>query len=393
MEPYIQSLGVIPIFRPSFDSAEVKAVERVLFSGWVGLGPETDTFEKEFADYIGVKYAVGLNSCTAALHLALQVLDIGRGEVITTPMTFVATNHAILHMNAVPVFCDIDEYTLNLDVEKIEKLITPVTRAIMIMHYGGHACDMEPVLHLAAKHGLKVIEDCAHSCGGEYNGRKLGSIGDIGCFSFHAVKNLAAGDGGMITTNSKEVFERLKQLRWMGISKDTWKREGKQKEYDWRYDLNELGYKYHMNDITAAIGRCQLSKLNMHNKRRREIRDLYTQELHTLSEIKTPQEMPYAGSSCYSYVIQLSRRDKLNEYLRERGISSGVHYYPNHLYPLYEQYYRKLDVAEDVWKNVLTLPLFPDLSDEDVLSITQHIKEFCKYEYVCGAPDDLPVSV
>ena len=203
MKTHVSQLSDIPVFKPSYGAAEFKALKKVLQSGWTGLGPETEAFENEFAEYIGVRYAVAVNSCTAALHLALKVAGVEGGEVITTPMTFVATNHAILYNSSIPVFCDIEPDTLNIDPARIEALITKKTRAIMAVHYGGHACDMDALRKIAKKYRLRVIEDCAHACGGEYKQVKLGATGDIGCFSFQAVKNLSTGDGGMITTNSK----------------------------------------------------------------------------------------------------------------------------------------------------------------------------------------------
>lgn len=367
---------MIPVFSPSYGKEEISAVTKVLKSGWVGLGPKTAEFEKKFADYIGVKYAVALNSCTAALHLAFLVMDVEKKEVITTPMTFVSTNHAILYNNARPVFCDIYEDTLNINVDEIKKLITSKTRAIVVVHYGGHACYMDTVLKLAREYGIKVIEDCAHAAGGEYKTRKLGSMGDMGCFSFHAVKNLAAGEGGMITTNDKNIYERLKKLRWLGISKGTWQREKERKKYDWQYGVSELGFKYHMHDISAVIGLEQLKKLDKLNNKRGTLSSLYNRELESLKRITLPIERRYAKSARHNYVIKLTERDALNAYLQKKKISTGVHYYPNHLYSMYKKYYRKLPVAERVWKKLLTLPLYPDLKISDIKRITKEIKTF-----------------
>jgi len=369
---------VIPVFKPSYGKEEIETVKKTLLSGWVGLGPKTATFEEMFADYIGVKYAVALNSCTAALHLALKAAGVEGGEVITTPMTFISTNHAILYSNAIPVFCDVYEDTLNMDVDKIEKLITKKTRAILVMHYGGHACDMDRVMKIAKKYKLQVIEDCAHACGGEYKGKKLGSIGKIGCFSFHAVKNLATGEGGMITTNDKNIYERLKKIRWLGISKGTWQREEEHKKYDWQYNVEEIGYKYHMHDISAAIGIVQLKKLDELNRRRRKVVDMYNKELVNFPWIERPYEKGYARSAWHNYVVKLNKRDALNLFLQKKGVSTGVHYYPNHLYGVYKKYYRKLPVAESVWTRILTLPLYPDLTSSDVRKILNSIKEFAR---------------
>ncbi|MDD5216472.1 MAG: DegT/DnrJ/EryC1/StrS family aminotransferase [Candidatus Omnitrophica bacterium] len=367
---------MIPVFKPAYDHEEYEALKPVLESGWIGLGPRTEEFEKQFAKYIGVQYAVGLNSCTAALHLAYHVMSVEGREVITTPITFVSTNHAILYNDGVPVFCDVTPDTVNINADEIEKLISKKTGAITVVHYGGHACDMDKVLALAKQYNLKVIEDTAHGCGGEYKGKKLGSIGDVGCFSFHAVKNLAVGEGGMITTNDKDIYERLRKLRWLGISKGTWQREKAGKKYDWQYDVEEVGFKCHMHDISAAIGLVQLKKLDRLNARRREIADVYREGLKDLPWIETPVEHAYTRCSFHNYVIKLEKRDDLNLFLQERGISTGVHYYPNHLYGVYKPYYRKLPVAESIWKKLLTLPLYPDLMQPDIRKILDLIHEF-----------------
>jgi perosamine synthetase len=292
-------------------------------------------------------------------------------------MTFVSTNHAILYNSGTPVFCDIEPDTLNIDASKIEGLVTRRTAAIIVVHYGGHACDMNNVLGIAKKHGLKVIEDCAHACGGEYKGKKLGSLGDISCFSFHAVKNLATGEGGMVNTHDAQTAGQLKKLRWLGISADTFSREEKDtKKYSWYYEVEELGFKYHMHDITAAIGLVQLKKLDKMNKRRQELVKRYNRGLKGLSWLEVPVVKDYAQPSFHNYVIKTPHRDQLNEYLKAKGISTGVHYVPNHHFKMYKKFKARVPVCEKVWKEILTLPLFPDLSESEVDSVIKAIKEF-----------------
>ncbi len=367
---------MIPVFKPSYDERELEALREPFRSGWIGLGPKTKEFEDKFADYIGVDHAVGLNSATAALHLGLLVADVEKGEVITTPMTFVSTNMAILYNNATPVFADIEEDTLNINYEEIEKRINPKTKAIVVVHYGGHACDMDPIMELANRRGVKVIEDAAHGCGGEYRGKKLGSIGDIGCFSFHAVKNLATGDGGMITCHNGQYDARLRKLRWVGISKDTWKRSEIENKYSWFYTVEEMGYKCHMNDIAAAIGLVQLEKLEKLNQKRRDIVKIYNENLKNLGWLQTPVNKEYAKSACHNYVVKVNERDRFMQYLQDHGISSSVHYFPNHLYDLFKDYRTPLPVTERVWKKIVTLPLYPDMTDEHVENIVETIRNF-----------------
>ena len=399
---------MIPVYRPYTDGKEIEYLKEVIDSGWWGLGPKTKKFEEKFANYIGVKYAVGLNSGTAALDLAFRCIGIENKEVITTSMTFVSTNHAILYNKGIPVFCDIEPDTLNIDADKIEELITEKTKAIVIVHYGGYSCNMSKVTQIAKKHNLYLVEDCAHACGGKYlpsgmehtlhgslreimktdnknnsnednisqgKAKMLGSLGDFGVFSFHAVKNLSTGDGGMLVTNNKEWYERLRELRWVGITKDTFSR-GSEKKYSWFYDVVELGYKYHMNDITAAIGLAQLEKLDWMNNIRRKWSDYYREQLAGVGDIECPIKKDYMFPACHNFVIKTSKRDKLREYLQDRNIATGVHYYPNHLYDMYKPYYRKLPVTESIWKRLMTLPLFPALTQEEIDFIIKCIKDF-----------------
>ncbi len=369
---------MIPIFRPSMGDEEIEAVAEVLRSGWIGLGPKTKEFEERFAEYIGTEYAVALNSCTAALHLALNVLGINSGEVITTPITFVSTAHAILYNNASPVFADVQDDTLNINPHDIERRITEHTKAIIPVHYGGHVCDMDEILDIADEHNLYVIEDAAHACGAEYNGKKAGSLGDIGCFSFHAVKNLATGDGGMITTNDEEVYEKLLKLRWLGITKSTYQRDSR--GYSWYYAVENVGFKAHMNDITAAIGLVQLRKLDVMNGKRRGIVERYNEAFEDLDGIEIPVERNHIKSSLHNYAIKVNSddRNELIAHLSEKGVSAGVHYMPLYMHPIYKKLGVGGDcpVADDVWKKVIILPLYPDMTDVEIDRIINTVKNF-----------------
>jgi len=366
---------MIPVYRPYHDDKEMQYLKEVIDSGWWGMGPKTAEFEKLFAQYMGSKHALGLNSATAALHLALMCIGVKDAEVITPAMTFVSTNHAILYNGGTPVFCDVEPENLNVTAEEIAKLITKKTKAIIVVHYGGYACDMDPIMDLARHHKLAVIEDCAHACGGEYKGKKLGSIGDFGSFSFQAVKNLATGDGGMLTTNNDEWADRIKKLRWVGISKDTFDR-GAGNSYDWFYDVVEPGFKYHMNDIIAALGLAQFEKLDWMNDRRRYWSDRYREAFADTPAIHTPPVLDYMKPACHNFVIQVDNRDDLRAKLMNNGVTTGVHYYPNHLFDMYKLYYRQLPVTEQIWKKLITLPLYPDLTEADHTSIAQTIMAF-----------------
>ena len=373
----------IPVFRPSYTEAEFQAVREVMASGWVGLGPKTAEFEKKFAEYMGVKHAIAMNSGTAALHLAMLVAEVKGAEVITTPLTFVSTNHAILYAGGKPVFADVEEDTGNIDPKSIRKRITKKTRALACVHYGGRPCKMDELEAIAKEHNLILIEDAAHGCGGEHRGRKLGTIGQLGCFSFHAVKNLATGEGGMLTTNNDDWAARLKRLRWCGISKDTWSREtGKQ--YAWYYTVEELGFKCHLSDIPAAIGIVQLSRLAEMNERRTYWADRYQNALAELAWIQRPIVELYTKPAWHNYAIRTDHRDDLNAFLAQRDISTGVHYIPNNHYDIYKKCRGKTPVCERMWKRLLTLPLYPDLTEEDFGRIIGGIREFGKSKGLNG---------
>jgi len=365
---------MIPLFKPTCSDEEIKAVTDVLKSGWWGLGPKTKEFEERFADYIGTKYAVNLNSATAALHLSLKSLDLPEGsEVITTPITFISTASAIEYNNLKPVFADVDRDTLNISPEDVRKKITPKTKAILPVHFGGHICDMDELTSIASKHKLAIIEDAAHAAGSSYKGKKAGSFGKFGCFSFHAVKNLATADGGMITTNDKNSYERLLRLRWMGIDKSTSSRTSKS-NYVWDYDVKELGFKCHGNDILSSIGLVQLKKLEETNRRRREIFKAYSKALGDVLE--APVWRKGHVSACHNYVAKAERRDELIEHLAKNDIASGVHYKPLYLHSYYKGLKANCPVADEVWKNIISLPVFPDLKDEEIEKIVSCIREF-----------------
>lgn len=368
-------MKLIPVFRPDYTSAEIKAVTAVLKSGWIGLGPKTAEFEQAFAQYLGVKYCVGLNSATAALHLALKLADVEGHEVITTPNTFVSTNHAILYNDGIPVFADIERDTLNIDPDSIEKRVTKKTRAIVVVHFGGHACRMDRIMKIARKHKLVVVEDTAHGAGGKFKDKMLGTIGDFGTYSFHAVKNLAMGEGGAIVCRNKANYERLMRLRWLGINKGTWDRAGG-KSYSWEYDVPEVGYKCHLHDISAALGLVQLSRLEEMNERRRALWHRYNEKLKGIDGLEVPVLHDYAFDACHNYVVKADRRDDLHTYLKDRMISTGVHYIPNNLYDMYKNCKGDTPVCHEVWTKLLTLPLYPTLSLKDQDRVVREIKRF-----------------
>lgn len=378
---------MIPVFRPNYGVEEIKAVTEVLKSGWIGLGPKTAEFEKRFASYVGARHAVALNSGTAALHLALLAANVGPGdEVIVPSLTFVSTAHVVMYVGARPVFADVEPDVLCLSPEDVVKKITAKTRVVIPVHYGGHPCDMKKLRRLTASRKIILIEDAAHACGSIYQRKRIGGISPFTCFSFHAVKNLATGDGGMITTNDSDAAKRLRRLRWVGITKDTWGRletlseldKKAKRGYGWYYEVLELGYKCHMNDIAGVLGLVQLKKLEKANKKRRELAAIYTKGLSDLPGIECPVVRPGVVTAQHNYVIRCDRRDELHLYLRKNNISSGVHYMPIHLQPFYKKRYPKthLPVTEAQWPRLLTLPLYPQLTVKEQAHIIETIRKF-----------------
>jgi len=368
---------MIQLFKPDIQNAEIAAVEAVLKSGWIGLGPKTEEFERKFANFIGVPYAVGVNSATAALHLALIVAEVGQGdEVIVPSLTFVSTVAAVLYVGATPVFADVQPDTLCIDPQDIANKISPKTKAVIPVHYGGHPCEMDEIEALTREKGITVIEDAAHACGATYKGRTIGTLSPLTCFSFHAVKNLTTGEGGMISLFNAEWNKRLRRLRWMGIDKDTWKRTSEEEIYAWQYSINELGYKYHMSDIAAAIGLVQLSRLSELNARRRQIVELYNEGLADIPWIQLPIEREYVKSAWHIYAIRLSKRDKMIAHLKANGIAPGVHYYPIHLHNYYKKWSMPLPITEREWCRVLSLPLHPGLTDANIAQVIDTIRVF-----------------
>ena len=371
---------------PDINHEEINEVIDTLKSGWLTTGPKVRKFEEEFAEFIGSKYALAVNSCTGGLHLSLAAAGVGEGdEVITTPFTFVSTVNVILHLGAKPVFVDIGP-DFNIDVNKIEAAITPKTKVILPVHYSGQPCEMDAIMDLAKKYNLTVIEDAAHAVGAEYKGKKIGTIGDLTAFSFYATKNLTTGEGGMVTTNNEEYAQKIRKLTLHGISKDAWKRYTS--EGSWYYEVIYAGYKYNMTDIQAAIGLHQLKKIEKFNSKRAELAQLYTQLLSDVEEIETPKVNPEVKHSWHLYVIKLNLemlkigRSEFIEKLKENGIMTSVHFIPVHLHPYYRETFgfKKGDfpVAEAIYERVISLPLHTKLEKNAIYYIAEVIKNLCK---------------
>jgi dTDP-4-amino-4,6-dideoxygalactose transaminase len=383
--PFIQPLifaamgYTIPLFDLNFDHQEEQAVMEVLRSKWISTGPKTIEFENLFAQMLGANHALAMANCTVALHLAMLLANVKEGdEVICPSLTFVATANAIRYVGGIPVFADIvGNDNLNLDPKDIEQKITPKTKAIVVMHYGGFACDMDRIMGIAKKHNLKVIEDACHGPLSEYKGRKLGTIGDVGCFSFFSNKNISTGEGGMLVTNCSDTYEKAKLLRSHGMTTLSYERA---KGHSTTYDVVELGYNYRMDDIRAAIGIVQLAKLKDDLLKRVEVRKNYEEMLKSLNKIV----LPFMGYPCFSsnYIFPIvlktnnkERRNEVREELAKRGIQTSVHYQAVHRFSIYKEFYTHLPKTDYVAENMITLPMYSKLTPKNISTIVEEIKK------------------
>ena len=378
----------LPFARPLIDKKDIEEVVDTLNSDWLTTGPKTHLFEEEFAKYIGCKYAVAVNSCTAALHISLAALEVGKGdEVITTPYTFVSAVNVILQQGAMPVFVDIKSDTFNINPDLIREKINDKTKALIPVHFGGQPCDMGKIMKIAKDNNLLVIEDAAHAISAEYEGRKIGIIGDATSFSFYPTKNMTTGEGGMVTTNDEKLRERLKIWSLHGISKDAWKRYSA--EGSWYYEVVCPGYKYNMTDIQASLGLQQLEKLNCFQRKREKIVKAYDGAFKDMKEITIPFVKDNIKHAWHLYVIKIvSEKLKINrnqfiEALKAENIGTSVHFIPVHLHPYYRDTYgfKRGDFpnTEYAFDRVISLPLFPKMNDEDVKDVIDAVRKIIEY--------------
>ena len=374
---------VIPYGHQWIDKKDAEEVLRVLRSDWLTQGPKVEEFERAVARYCKVKFAVAVSSGTAALHSAYAVAGIKTGdEVITTPLTFAATANCIVFCGGRPVFADIQKDTLNIDPREIEKKITKKTKAIAIVDFAGHPCDYEEIKKIAKKHKLLIIEDAAHSLGSEYKRRRIGGFSDLTILSFHPVKTITTGEGGMLLTNNKNLYNKLKIFRHHGIAK-------KPQKGGWYYEIEKPGYNYRLTDFQSALGVSQLKKIDKFIKRRREIVLKYNKAFKDINEIIVPEERNYVKSAWHIYVIQLkleklkAGRRKVFEELQKEKIGTQIHYIPLHLQPFYNKKfgYKKGDfpVAENYYQRAITLPLFPKIKNEEVDRVIKIVKKIINF--------------
>jgi dTDP-4-amino-4,6-dideoxygalactose transaminase len=374
----------VPFHVPLIDEEAIQAVVEALKSGWLTTGPKTKAFEEAFARHIGVRHALAVSSCTAALHLSLEAIGLkASDEVLVPTLTFTATAEVVTYFKAKPVLVDVDPLHFNLSLEDVEGKITPKTRAIIPVHFAGHPCPMNPILALAAAKGLTVVEDAAHAIPARYRGRNVGTLSPLTAFSFYATKTLTTGEGGMVTTDDDSLADRISLMRLHGMSHDAWKRYTA--EGSWRYEIMEAGYKYNLTDPQAALGMIQLSKSEQMWRRRAEIAQKYDRALAPLEAYRTPKVAPDVQHAWHLYVVLIEpsvlriHRDQVIEELRQLGIGTAVHFIPLHLHPYYQRTYGyrggEFPVAENYFDRCISLPIYPGMTNEDVDCVIEGLQE------------------
>jgi dTDP-4-amino-4,6-dideoxygalactose transaminase len=375
----------LPFARPALGEEEIAEVADTLRSGWITTGPRVERFTEAFSEYVGGRFAVPVSSATAGLHVALLALEVGPGdEVITTPLTFVATLNTIVHCGAVPVLADIDAATLNIRVEEVEKRLTPRTKAIVPVHYVGQPADLDPLLEIAAGRGIALLEDAAHAVGSEYKGKKIGSFPTTSVFSFHPNKNMTTGEGGMVVTEDEAVFEKASLLKFHGMDRESWKRFAKSGSP--RYDVAVPGFKYNMMDIQAALGLHQLPRLEGFLAERARLAARYDELLSGLPGLILPQRVAYPirhAWHLYTPLVDIDRltisRDRFMEELKKRNIGTGLHYTAAHEFSYYADRFgwspEDFPEAHFVSERIVSLPLFPGLTDSDQDDAVAAIRE------------------
>jgi len=368
----------IPLFDLNYGADEIQALTDTIKDNWISIGPRCEKFEAEFAKALCAPYALTVDNCTNALFMALLALDVGPGDEVLVPsLTFVATVNTVKYVGATPVFCDItSEKDLCISADDIEKKITPRTKAITVMHYAGFPCDMERIMDLAKKHGLKVIEDACHGPLSEYKGKKLGTIGDVGCFSFFSNKNISTGEGGMVTCNDEALYRRFRLLRSHGMTTTSYQRAG---GHSTKYDVVSLGYNFRMDDLRAALGIVQLDKLRHDLEKRATVRRWYEEALTDVPQVTVPFLGNQEFVSNYIFPLMLQEqdevyRDSVRDKLHASGVQTSVHYPAVHRFSIYQTCPANLPLTEYASDHLITLPMYSKLTETDVEQVVDSLK-------------------
>ena len=375
----------IPLFKLNFGEEEIEAVTETIRSKWISTGPKCEELEQMFVEMFQVKYAISVSNCTDALHLAMIVNEVGSGdEVICPSLTFAASVNCIRYVGATPVFCDIEgKDNMNISPSEIEKLITPKTKAVVVVHMAGFPADMDAIMDIAKKHDLKVIEDSCHAPLSEYKGHKLGTIGSMGCFSFFSNKNISTGEGGMIITNDEDIAKRCRLLRSHGMTTMSYQRA---KGHATSYDILDLGHNFRLDDIRASIGVVQLRKLKDDLILRQKVRKMYVEHLSPIEQVIIPftSNTEFVSNYIMPIVLEdstIEKRDTLRDFLHSKGIQTSNHYPAIHKFSIYKNYPAELPLTEYVCDNEITLPMYAALSEEDIKYIAENLSEGIKNVY------------
>lgn len=374
----------VPFHRAAVGEEEVRAASEIIRSGWLTMGPKTFEFEKEFAKYVGAQHAVAVSTGTAALHLALEAAGVQAGDEVLLPTTtFTATAEAVIYLRARPVLVDIEPVTMNLDPEDATRRITPKTKAIIPVHFGGQPCDADQIHELARGHHLRVIEDAAHALPSEYRKKRVGQLSEFTCFSFYATKPLTTGEGGMVTTDNPAAADRMRLMRLHGIERDAWKRY--RADGGWHYEVLESGFKYNITDFQSAMGLVQLAKCDAMWKARQVIAQRYSTAFAHFEELVIPTVRPDRSTSWHLYVLRLrldllaGDRNSFIEALQSRGVGCSVHFIPLHMHPYYQREYGyrvgQFPRAEQEYRACLSLPIYPDMTEEEIRWVITSVSE------------------
>ena len=378
---------IVPFHRADVGEAEAQAAADAVRSGWLTMGSRTIEFEEKFAAYAGAKHAIGVSSCTAGLHLALDAIGLKQGDEVLAPTTtFTASAEVVTYFKAKPVLVDVDAVSLCIDPADAERRITSRTRAVIPVHFAGHPCEMAAIQDMANRHGLRVIEDAAHALPASYRGVRVGAISELTAFSFYATKTLTTGEGGMVTTDHDDLATRMRMMRLHGISRDAWKRNSA--EGSWHYEVLDMGYKYNLTDIQSAIGIVQLGKCDAMNAARNEIASRYTKEFVKERALEVPTVSENCESSWHLYVLRLNleeliiTRSEMIEKLRVRGIGTSVHFIPLHMHPYYKKAYGysadEFPVASREYERYISLPIFPGMTGTQIDFVIESVLEIVK---------------
>jgi perosamine synthetase len=378
---------IIPFHSADVGEEEAQAAAEVIRSGWLTMGPKTIEFEKQFAAYVGAKHAVGVSSCTAALHLALDAIGLKQGDEVLVPTTtFTSTAEVVCYFKAKPVLVDVDAKTLCMNPVDAERRITDKTRAVIPVHYAGQPCDMDAIQAMAKRHGLRVVEDAAHALPASYHGVRVGAISELTAFSFYATKTLTTGEGGMVTTDNEELATRMRMMRLHGIGRDAWKRYSA--EGSWYYEVLDTGFKYNLTDIQSAIGIVQLGKCDQMREARAKVASRYSQAFAAEQRLEVPTIMEGCETAWHVYPLRLNletlsiTRSEMIEELKRRGIGTSVHFIPLHMHPYYKNTYGYRDedfpVASQQYQRYVSLPIFPRMTESQIDYVIENVLEIIK---------------